>query len=94
MTGADLSGAELNLSPHLILSLSLHQDSIKKGKDWIMSHPESASAIAAFVCARLEASPEFSPKLNMIYLVNDVLHHRSDLVSLTVPLPSSPSPSA
>eukprot|EP01127_Copromyxa_protea_P012876 TRINITY_DN338_c0_g1_i2.p1 TRINITY_DN338_c0_g1~~TRINITY_DN338_c0_g1_i2.p1 ORF type:complete len:559 (-),score=121.77 TRINITY_DN338_c0_g1_i2:711-2387(-) len=65
-------------------SLSLHLDtlvptkeSIKKGKDFIMSLPAKASAVAAFMCQRLQQTPEWTAKLNIIYLTNDVLHHSS-----------------
>lgn len=53
------------------------KESIKKGKDFIMSLPAKASAIAAFMCERLQQSPDWDHKLNIIYLTNDVLHHRS-----------------
>lgn len=44
-----------------------------------MARPDQASSIAAFICNHLEQTPEFTSKLNMIYLANDVLHHRHAL---------------
>lgn len=41
-----------------------------------MSLPDSASAIAYFMCERVNQTPDWTAKLNMVYLANDVLHHR------------------
>jgi len=51
------------------------KDAIKKGKDYIVSLGQTASAVAEFMCERLEKTPDWSAKLNIIYLTNEVLHH-------------------
>jgi len=42
-----------------------------------MSRSEFASAICHFMCQRIQQTPDFTAKLNIIYLANDVLHHSS-----------------
>lgn len=75
-TGPILNDAEnAQLSLHLDTLLPT-KESIKKGKDFIMTLPTKASAVAAFMCQRSQQTPEWTAKRNIIYLTNDVLHHR------------------
>jgi hypothetical protein len=75
-------------------SLIPTKDSIKKGKDFILSLEPYATHVASFMCERLLRTPDWSAKLNIIYLTNDVLHHRYIIAStpsppLPLPLPLS-----
>lgn len=75
------TGPILNETESSQLSLQLDtllptKESIKTGKNFIMSLPMKASAVAAFMCQRSEQTPEWTAKRNIIYLTNDVLHHR------------------
>jgi hypothetical protein len=62
---------------HLIDTLIPTKDSIKAAKTWIMARPDRAKEIAAYVQSRVEKLTDFEKKLNIIYLLHDVLHHSS-----------------
>jgi hypothetical protein len=51
------------------------KESIKTVKNWIVSRPLSARDTASFLKARAERAKDFETKLNLIYLIHDVLHH-------------------
>jgi hypothetical protein len=70
-----LIGEERAALSQLLDSLVPTKDAIKKGKDYIVSLGQTASAVAEFMCERLEKTPDWSAKLNIIYLTNEVLHH-------------------
>jgi hypothetical protein len=42
-----------------------------------MARPEQAKDIASYVRGRIEKLTDFDKKLNIIYLLHDVLHHSS-----------------
>jgi RNA recognition motif-containing protein len=73
--GLGLIGEERAALSQLLDSLVPTKDAIKKGKDYIVSLGQTASAVAEFMCERLEKTPDWSAKLNIIYLTNEVLHH-------------------
>jgi hypothetical protein len=73
--GLGLIGEERSALSQLLDSLVPTKDAIKKGKDYIVSLGQTASAVAEFMCERLEKTPDWSAKLNIIYLTNEVLHH-------------------
>jgi RNA recognition motif-containing protein len=74
-TGLGLIADERAQLSGLLDSLVPTKDAIKKGKDYIVSLGQTASAVAEFMCERLEKTPDWSAKLNIIYLTNEVLHH-------------------
>ena len=45
-------------------------------KNWIIARPDSALEIASFLKNRIEIAPSFDQRLNITYLINDLLHHR------------------
>jgi len=73
--GTPLTEADKSALSQILDTLMPTKDSIKKGKDFIMNHPDSASSIANFMSTRVQHSPDFTARLNIIYLLNDVLHH-------------------
>jgi len=73
--GLGLIAEERSALSQLLDSLVPTKDAIKKGKDYIVSLDQTASAVAEFMCERLEKTPDWSAKLNIIYLTNEVLHH-------------------
>jgi hypothetical protein len=73
--GPPLSDHDRAQLSQMLDSLVPTKDSIKKGKDHIIELERCASAVAAFMCERLIKTPDWSAKLNIIYLTNDVLHH-------------------
>jgi len=74
-TGKPLSNEEKSALSQILDTLTPTKESIKKGKDYIMSLPEAASSICQFMCQRIKETPDFTARLNIIYLANDVLHH-------------------
>jgi hypothetical protein len=74
-SGAPLSDSDKALLSQILDTLQPTKDSIKRGKDFVMGNPDSASAIAQFMCMRVQQTPDFTARLNIIYLANDVLHH-------------------
>jgi hypothetical protein len=51
------------------------KESIKTVKNWIVQRPQAARDIASFLKARTERAKDFDTKLNLVYLIHDVLHH-------------------
>jgi len=75
--GEKLSETDQSALSSILDTLVPTKESIKKGKDMIMARPDFASSIAHFMCRRVQQTPDFTAKLNIIYLANDVLHHSS-----------------
>jgi hypothetical protein len=51
------------------------KESIKVTKTWIMQRGNIAKDIASYIRARVEKTNDFEQKLNVIYLIHDILHH-------------------
>lgn len=73
----DLGQLEGLLDPLTNTGKVANKDSIRAAKNFIVSQTMNASAIAVMVKNRIERTPDFTQKLNVIYLINDVLHHSS-----------------
>jgi len=52
------------------------KESIKAMKDWALLRGQHAQDICGFLRDRVERATEFVSKLTVIYLANDILHHR------------------
>jgi len=60
----------------LIDSLSPTKDSIKVTKNWIMQQPINyIKDVASYIRTRVERDQDFEKKLNIIYLIHDILYH-------------------
>ncbi|KZS12402.1 calcium homeostasis endoplasmic reticulum protein [Daphnia magna] len=74
--GMNLAEFELLLLP---IMESCTKESISQGKAWILHHVlqahSSSDAIAQYLLFKTIQSSQFTHKLHLIYLVNDVLHH-------------------
>eukprot|EP01118_Nematostelium_gracile_P008347 TRINITY_DN2766_c0_g1_i2.p1 TRINITY_DN2766_c0_g1~~TRINITY_DN2766_c0_g1_i2.p1 ORF type:complete len:542 (+),score=168.79 TRINITY_DN2766_c0_g1_i2:74-1627(+) len=64
------------LSHHLD-SLTPTRESLKNSKNWIMSRPFKGKDVANFIKNRMMQFRRFDHKLNVIYLLHDVLFHSS-----------------
>jgi hypothetical protein len=51
------------------------KDSIKVTKNYIMSQENRLREISAYMRNRIESAADFHTKLNIIYVINDILHH-------------------
>jgi len=60
----------------LLENLSGTKSSIKAGKDWILEQAEHHEAILYYIRKMLTNEQDYNKKLNLIYLISDVLHHR------------------
>jgi len=61
----------------LLDHLTPTKDSIKESKTWIIERRDRAKQIADFVHAKFRRITAFDKKLNVIYLLHDLLHHSS-----------------
>jgi len=60
----------------MLEALTPTKDSIKVTKNWIMEQPvRLARDMASFIRARSEKLQDFEQKLNVVYLIHDVLYH-------------------
>eukprot|EP01130_Rhizamoeba_saxonica_P002573 TRINITY_DN12352_c0_g1_i1.p1 TRINITY_DN12352_c0_g1~~TRINITY_DN12352_c0_g1_i1.p1 ORF type:complete len:590 (+),score=152.23 TRINITY_DN12352_c0_g1_i1:53-1822(+) len=71
----NLSSQERDEINQILDTLEATKESIRVGKDWIMERPQQALAIAQLITRRISQAQIFQEKLNIVYLVNDVLHH-------------------
>ncbi|KAL6259609.1 hypothetical protein P5V15_009525 [Pogonomyrmex californicus] len=74
-TNTDLAAFDTVLQPIID---SCTKDSISAGKAWILQNsltPQSNQVVADHLLKRVIQGTNFSHKLHIIYLVNDVLHH-------------------
>jgi len=51
------------------------KESIKVTKTWIMSKPNQIREIALYIRDRVENSTDIEHKVNIIYLIHDILYH-------------------
>lgn len=68
---------------HLFLgthSVHVLQQSIKEGKEWFMAHLQHAPGLAAKMAIRQSQLPSYDQQIHVIYLANDVLLKRWDLL--------------
>ena len=72
-----LSQPEIARLSSMLERLVPTQESIKEAKDWVMARGKLASDIVSFVKAKIAEIHEFSQRLHILYLVNDVLLHSS-----------------
>eukprot|EP01120_Amphizonella_sp_Union-15-10_P012438 TRINITY_DN5519_c0_g2_i1.p1 TRINITY_DN5519_c0_g2~~TRINITY_DN5519_c0_g2_i1.p1 ORF type:complete len:639 (+),score=147.82 TRINITY_DN5519_c0_g2_i1:61-1977(+) len=70
-----LSDEDVLTFTSIIDTLVATKDAIRGAKDFIMERSDKAKDIAAFLADRVKRSPDFDTKLNIIYVVNDVLYH-------------------
>ncbi|XP_076662911.1 SR-related CTD associated factor 6 isoform X1 [Andrena cerasifolii] len=74
-TNTDLAAFDAVLQPIID---SCTKDSISAGKAWILQNsvtPQSNQVVADHLLKKVITAANFSHKLHIIYLVNDVLHH-------------------
>jgi hypothetical protein len=51
------------------------KESIRNAKNWMLQRTDMAKEIASRIKSRVEHSRSFEDKLNVIYVLHDVLHH-------------------
>jgi len=54
-------------------TMTRSKESIRTGKEWILSHCHCADAITGRLRDAVKSSPDFDRRLNVVYLVSDVL---------------------
>lgn len=75
-TAVALSQAELRYLDGLLQRLQPTQESIKEAKDWIMGRARLANDVVAAIRSKIQSlEGGFSPRLHILYLVNDLLLH-------------------
>lgn len=80
-TQAEVNGIVLKEFDDVLLPIveSCTKDSISTGKNWILQHTGDATKCSIILQYLLQKAlitdADFSHKLHLIYLVNDVLHH-------------------
>jgi len=57
----------------IIMTLLPTKESIRNGKDWILAHSKAAKSVAAAIKQKAVQAATFEAKLNILYLINDVL---------------------
>jgi len=72
-----LSPADQDVLTSLLEELDGTKNPIKKAKDWTLAHWNQAAAVAAAMRSALENYSVFAKKLNILYLINDILYHAS-----------------
>jgi len=70
-----ISSADYSTLSQLIDTLVPTKDSIRTAKQWVVTHENLSHIVVDFIRKRMEGNVEFSVKLNILYLINDVLHH-------------------
>jgi len=75
---ARLAPDETKELSRLLLTLVATNESIKRGTDYIMERKTKAREISNFMKMRATANVSFDTKLNLLYLLNDVLQHSRD----------------
>lgn len=68
---------EIEKLNELLDNLVPTKDSIKITKTWMLQHPHLAVDIAAATRERVEKAKEYEQKLNLLYLIHDLLYHTS-----------------
>jgi len=71
----DYSGNEIDKLNDLLDNLVPTKDAIKLAKNWIMARPNQSKEIAVSFRSRIEKANDFDQRLNMVYLIHDILHH-------------------
>jgi hypothetical protein len=70
-----LKGEDKAKLESLLEALQATKESIKEAKNWIMNRPTNAASIAETLRDHVGRTEHFENRLNVIYLINDVLHH-------------------
>lgn len=72
-TSAPLTPQEESQIQSILGSLTRSKESIRVSKEWIMSHCHNGDAIAAQMLRAVGRSSSFDQKLNLVYLLSDVM---------------------
>eukprot|EP01122_Echinamoeba_exundans_P013278 TRINITY_DN576_c0_g1_i1.p1 TRINITY_DN576_c0_g1~~TRINITY_DN576_c0_g1_i1.p1 ORF type:complete len:708 (-),score=132.94 TRINITY_DN576_c0_g1_i1:423-2546(-) len=74
-TNEHLAQFDGDILEEILRTLMPTKESIKAAKDWVMERPRQAKAVALHIRQFVERATDFSPRLNALYLVNDVLQN-------------------
>eukprot|EP01117_Protostelium_nocturnum_P005194 TRINITY_DN188_c0_g1_i2.p1 TRINITY_DN188_c0_g1~~TRINITY_DN188_c0_g1_i2.p1 ORF type:complete len:729 (-),score=207.02 TRINITY_DN188_c0_g1_i2:703-2889(-) len=72
-SNSSANGSVLAELKGLMDSLVPKKDVIRSTKTWIMARPQAAGEISRYLLNRLEIAKDFDTKLNILYLIHDVL---------------------